>query len=58
MVDMTKVANIILYMLHKQVKGLNNKKVELMLFFMEKNHLDFFNQKIVNEEFIIVFLIF
>ena len=52
MVDMTKVANIILYMLHKQVKGLNNKKVELMLFFMEKNHLDFFNQKIVNEEFI------
>ncbi|WP_066355286.1 type II toxin-antitoxin system antitoxin SocA domain-containing protein [Aliarcobacter skirrowii] len=52
MVDMTKVANIILYMLHKHVKGLNNKKVELMLFFMEKNHLDFFNQKIVNEEFI------
>ena len=52
MVDMTKVANIILYMLHKQVKSLNNKKIELMLFFMEKNHLDFFNQKIINEEFL------
>ena len=32
-IDMTKVANIILYMLHKQVKALKpQKKIELMLF--------------------------
>jgi len=36
-IDMTKVANIILYMLHKQVKALNHKKIELMLFFIEYN---------------------
>lgn len=49
---MTKVANIILYMLHKQVKSLDNRKVELMLFFIELNHLDFCNKKITNETFI------
>lgn len=52
MIDMTKVANIILYMLHKQTKTLNNKKIELMLFFMENNHLNFCNEKIINETFI------
>ncbi|WP_418180506.1 type II toxin-antitoxin system antitoxin SocA domain-containing protein [Aliarcobacter lanthieri] len=52
MIDMTKVANIILYMLHKQTKTLNNKKIELMLFFMENNHLSFCNEKIINETFI------
>ncbi len=52
MVDMTKVANIILYMLHKQVKALNHKKIELMLFFMELNHLKFCGKKITNETFI------
>jgi hypothetical protein len=51
-IDMTKVANIILYMLHKQVKALNHKKIELMLFFIEKNHLDFCGKKIINETFI------
>lgn len=51
-IDMTKVANIILYMLHKQVKALNHKKVELMLFFMEFNHLKFCGKKIVNETFV------
>ena len=50
--DITKIANIILYMLHKQVKSLNNKKIELMLFFMEFNHLKFCEKKIVNEIFI------
>lgn len=50
--DITKIANIILYMLHKQVKALNNKKVELMLFFMEFNHLKFCGKKIVNETFV------
>ncbi|RBQ32121.1 DUF4065 domain-containing protein [Arcobacter sp. FW59] len=52
MIDMTKVANIILYMLHKQTKALNNKKIELMLFFMEYNHFNFCNSKIINETFI------
>ncbi|WP_418185433.1 DUF4065 domain-containing protein [Aliarcobacter vitoriensis] len=52
MIDMTKVANIILYMLHKQTKALNNKKIELMLFFMEYNHFNFCNSKIINEIFI------
>ena len=51
-IDMTKVANIILYMLHKQVKALNHKKIVLMLFFIEKNHLDFCGKKIINETFI------
>lgn len=51
-IDMTKVANIILYMLHKQVKALNHKKIELMLFFMEYNHLNFCGKKIINETYI------
>jgi len=51
-INMTKIANIILYMLHKQVKNLNNKKVELLLFFIEQNHLNFCNKTIVNETFI------
>ena len=34
-IDMTKIANIILYMLHKQVKALNHKKIELLIFFIE-----------------------
>ncbi len=52
MVDITKVSNIILYMLHKQVKALNHKKIELMLFFMELNHLNFCGKKIINETYI------
>ena len=51
-IDMTKIANIILYMIHKQVKALNHKKIELMLFFMEYSHLNFCGKKIVNETFI------
>lgn len=51
-IDMTKVANIILYMLHKQVTSVNDKKVLIMLFLMEHNHLNFCNKKIINEVFI------
>lgn len=51
-VDMTKVANVILYMLHKKVDHLNDKKLSIMLFLMEYNHLKFCNKKIFNEEFI------
>lgn len=49
---MTKVANVILYMLHKKVEHLNDKKLSIMLFLMEYNHLKFCDAKIFNEEFI------
>ncbi|WP_419233583.1 type II toxin-antitoxin system antitoxin SocA domain-containing protein [Aliarcobacter cryaerophilus] len=51
-IDMTKIANIILYMLHKQVKALNHKKIELLIFFIELNHLNFCGKKILGETFI------
>ncbi len=50
--DMTKVANVILYMLHKQVKHLNDKKLSIMLFLMDFNHLKFCGKKIFGEEYI------
>jgi uncharacterized phage-associated protein len=49
---MTKVANVILYMLHKQVKQLNDKKVSIMLFLMDFNHLKYCGKKIFNESYI------
>ena len=51
-IDMTKVANVILYMLHKQVKHLNDKKVAIMLFLMDYNHQKFCGQKIFNDTYI------
>lgn len=48
---MTKVANTILYMLHKKVKNLNDKKVAIMLFLIDYNHLKFCGQKIFNETY-------
>ena len=51
-IDMTKVANVILYMLHKQVKHLNDKKVAIMLFLMDYNHQKYCGKKIFNEEYI------
>lgn len=51
-IDMTKVANVILYMLHKQVKHLNDKKLSIMLFMMDYNHLKFCGKKIFEEEYI------
>lgn len=49
---MTKVANVILYMLHKKVEHLNDKKLSIMLFLIEYNHIKFCDKKIFNEEFI------
>ncbi len=49
---MTKVANVILYMLHKQVQHLNDKKLIVMLFLMDYNHLKFCGQKIFGETYI------
>ncbi len=51
-IDMTKVANVILYMLHKQVKHLNDKKVMILLFLMDFNHLKYCGKKIFNEDYI------
>ena len=51
-IDMTKVANVILYMLHKQVKHLSDKKVAIMLFLIDYNHLKFCEKKIFNETYV------
>ena len=51
-IDMTKVANVILYMLHKQVKHLTDKKVAIMLFLIDFNHLKYCGKKIFNDEYI------
>lgn len=50
--DMTKVANVILYMLHKQVKHLNDKKLSILIFLMDYNHLKFCGKKIFGDEYI------
>ena len=49
---MTKVANVILYMLHKQVKNLNDKKVAILLFLIDFNHLKYCGNKIFNDTYI------
>ncbi len=51
-IDMTKVANVILYMLHKQVKHLNDKKVAIMLFLIDFNHQKYCGKKIFNDSYI------
>ncbi|MGM0518351.1 MAG: type II toxin-antitoxin system antitoxin SocA domain-containing protein [Campylobacterota bacterium] len=51
-IDMTKIANVILYMLHKQTKHLNDKKVSIMLFLMDYNHQKFCGDKIFKDEYI------
>jgi hypothetical protein len=50
--DMTKVANVILYMKHKQVKLLNDKKLSILLFLMDYNHLKYCGKKIFGDEYI------
>lgn len=51
-IDITKVANVILYMLHKQVKQLNDKKLSIMLFLMDYNHIKFCGEKIFGDEYV------
>lgn len=51
-VDITKIANVILYMLHKQVDNLTDKKLAIMLFLIDYNHQKFCEKKIFNEEYI------
>ncbi len=50
--DITKVANVILYMLENKVLHLNDKKLAALLFLMEYNHLRTYNEKIFGEEYI------
>lgn len=51
-IDMTKVANVILYMLHKQVQYLNDKKLIIMLFLIDYNHKKYCEEKIFGDEYI------
>ncbi|WP_321315226.1 type II toxin-antitoxin system antitoxin SocA domain-containing protein [Halarcobacter sp.] len=51
-IDITKIANVILYMLENDVKHLNDKKLSILLFLIEFEHLKNFNEKIFNEKFI------
>jgi hypothetical protein len=50
--DMTKVANVILYMLHKKVKNLNDKKLLIMLFLIDYNHFKHCGKKILGDAYI------
>jgi len=50
--DITKVSNLILYMLHKQVKHINDKKLSIILFLIDYNHLKFCGKKIFGDEYI------
>lgn len=49
---MTKVANVILYMLHKQVKHLSDKKLSVMLFLIDFNHNKHCGQKIFGDMYV------
>jgi hypothetical protein len=49
---MTKIANVILYMLHKQVKFLNDRKLSIMLFLIDYNHLQYCDAKIFGDTYI------
>lgn len=51
-IDMTKIANVILYMLHKQVNHLNDKKLSILLFLIDYNHQKFCNEKIFGDLYI------
>ncbi len=50
--DINKIANVILYMLHKKVKHLDDKKVSIMIFLMDYNHHELFAEKIFGDEYI------
>lgn len=51
-INITKVANIILYMLHKQVSNLNDKKLSILLFLIDYNHQKYCHKKIFDENYI------
>lgn len=51
-IDITKIANAILYMLENEVKHLNDKKVAILLFLMDFTHQKKTDEKIFNEEYL------
>ena len=50
--NITKVANAILYMLENKVLHLNDKKLSILLFLMDYNHFEDFEEKIFEEQYI------
>ncbi len=50
--DITKIAHTILYMLDNEVKHLNDKKLSILLFLMDYNHLSNCEDKIFGDEYI------
>jgi len=50
--DITKIAHTILYMLDNEVKHLNDKKLSILLFLMDYNHLTNCEDKIFGDEYI------
>jgi len=50
-IDITKIANAILYMLEKDVKHLNDRKVAILLFLMDFENQKKTGEKIFNEDY-------
>jgi hypothetical protein len=51
-VDITKIANVILYMLNKKVSHLTDKKLSILLFLIDYNHFNEYEDKIFGETYI------
>ena len=50
--DITKIANVILYMLDENVTQLNDRKLSIMLFLIDYNHKKATGEKLFGEEYI------
>lgn len=50
--DIVKIANTIIYLIDKKVPQLNDKKLAVMLFLMDYNHLENCGQKMFDEEYL------
>ena len=51
-IDITKIANAILYMIENKVSNLNDKKLAVLLFLIEFDHLKNNDEKIFGEDYI------
>jgi hypothetical protein len=50
--DITKVANLILYMIDNKIPNINDKKVSILLFLIDFESLQEYGVKIFNDEYI------
>lgn len=50
--DITKIANAILYMIENKVENLNDKKLSSLLFIIDYTHLEDHGEKIFGEEYL------